>query len=173
MAKTVKLTQKQIKESESIFSFLYNTDTTTCDGNSKISVTGKLNGKTDGKPYTTDKFASMNCPQAYNRYGSYGYRYGRGNELKEDANNDEDNDGVDDFYNNTEIDILSNGNKADNLVKIPQGIDNKVNILVNACQTLTPKQKAIVLNKILENFDISSLSYNIKKLLLKKLIVKK
>lgn len=173
MAKTVKLTQKQIKESESIFSFLYNTDTTTCDGNSKISVTGKLNGKTNGKPYTTDKFASMNCPQAYNRYGSYGYRYGRGNELKEDTNNDEDNDGVDDFYKNKEIDILSNGDKTDNLIKIPQGIDNKVNILINACRELTPKQKAIVLNKILENFDVSSLSYNIKKLLLKKLIVKK
>lgn len=172
MGKTIKLTQKQLKEGEEAFKFIYSSDTPICNGNSEISVAGKLNNKEDGDAFTTDKFASMNCPQAYNRYGNYGYRYGRSNELREDANNDEDNDGVDDFYNNDEIDILGDYDKSNNLTKIPHGVETKTNVLLNACQSLTPKQKAIVLNKILETWDLSSLGYNIKKLLLKKVVVK-
>lgn len=172
MKRTIKITQKQLEESEdSVFKYLNGTDTKPNNGNSEVSATGKLNDKDDGKPLTTDKFASVNCPQGYNRYGSYGYSYARG--VREGVSNDKDGDGVDDFYDNDEIDILGNGDNGDNLTKIPYGTDRKVNMLVSAMQTLTPKQNAIILNKIFESIDITSLSYNIKKLLIKKLTANK
>ena len=79
-------------------------------------------------------------------------------------------DNVDDFYNNDELDTLSNGDINDNLTKIPQGVEYKTDVLIDAIDTLQPKQQAIVLNKILENLDMSSIPYMWKKELIKKLM---
>lgn len=173
MARTIKITERQLKEQESNIIGLYDTGELEYKGNAEVSADGKTDKKNYSKAHTGDDFASANCPQAYNRYGCYGYWHGRISRLKEEATNDTDNDGIDDFYNDKEIDILGNGDETDNLAKIPKGIDDKLNILLNDCASLTAKQKAIVLNKILETFDISTLGYKTKKLLLKKLMVKK
>ena len=83
---------------------------------------------------------------------------------------DVNNDNVDDFYNNDELDILSNGDNNDNLIQIPQGVDYKTNMLVDAMNNLNPKQQAIVINKILENVDMNSIPYRWKKELIMKLL---
>ena len=83
---------------------------------------------------------------------------------------DVNNDNVDDFYNNDELDILSNGDNNDNLIQIPQGVDYKTNMLVAAMNNLNSKQQAIVINKILENVDMNSIPYRWKKELIMKLL---
>jgi hypothetical protein len=85
--------------------------------------------------------------------------------------NDNNNDNVDDFYNHSELDIMSNGDDKDNLTKIPNGVDKKTQILVDAISSsnLKPKQQAMVLNKLLEVLNISSIPYSWKKELMLKL----
>ena len=70
------------------------------------------------------------------------------------------NDGVDDFYNNAELDTLGNGDTNDDLIKIPESVQRKMNLLIDSMQMLSPKQQAIVLNKIIESFDLSSIPYS-------------
>ena len=83
---------------------------------------------------------------------------------------DVNNDNVDDFYNNDELDILSNGDNNDNLIQIPQGVDYKTNMLVDAMNNLNSKQQAIVINKILENVNMNDIPYRWKKELIMKLL---
>ena len=162
---TIKLTESQLCEAQQdAFEYLTNSDTVPNDGQKNISVGGKLNNKENGSPITTDDFASMTTTQGYNRYGAIGNTYTRG--LTEtDANKD----GVDDFYNNNELDIISNGDETDNLECISNTVDKKTDSLVNLIKQLPPKKQAIVLNKILENLNLNGISYNWKKELVKKL----
>jgi len=151
----IRLTEQQIKEAAGdTFDYLGNGDFKQYNGQSEISVNGKLDDEEDGEPETTDSFADKLSSQAYNRYAGFALRP---HTLKE---NDTNNDNVDDYYNNKELDTLSNGNTDDNLVKIPQGVQNKANILIDSMKPLHPKQQAIVLNKLIESFDFSSLPYS-------------
>ena len=68
---------------------------------------------------------------------------------------DNNKDGVDDFYNNDELDIMSNGDERDNLECISNTVDTRTDNLVNLIKQLPPKKQAIVLNKILENMDLN------------------
>lgn len=168
MAKIIKLTYRQLREAEgSDFTYLdTDNDKASCDGKSQISVDGKIDNDTVGDTTTNDKIASVLTPQSYNRFHSYGSLYGRN--MREGVDINKDN--VDDFYNNDELDILSNGDINDNLTKIPQGVEYKTDVLIDAIDTLQPKQQAIVLNKILENLDMSSIPYMWKKELIRKLM---
>lgn len=162
---TIKLTESQLYEAQQdAFEYLTNSDTIHNDGQKNVSVGGKLNDKENGSPITTDDFASMTTTQGYNRYGAIGNTYTRG--LTE---TDSNKDGVDDFYNNDELDIMSNGDETDNLEGISNTVDTRTDSLVNLIKQLPPKKQAIVLNKILENMDLNGLSYNWKKELAKKL----
>ena len=158
---TIKLTESQLYEAQQdAFEYLTNSDTLPNDGQKNISVGGKLNSKENGTPITTDDFASMTTTQGYNRYGAIGNTFTRG--LTETDKND-------DFYNNDELDIMSNGDETDNLEGISNTVDTRTDSLVNLIKQLPPKKQAIVLNKILENMDLNGLSYNWKKELSKKL----
>lgn len=162
---TIKITESQLYEAQQdAFEYLTNSDTVPSDGQKNTSVGGKLNNKENGAPITTDDFASMTTTQGYNRYGAIGNTFTRG--LTETDNN---KDGVDDFYNNDELDIMSNGDETDNLEGISNTVDTRTDTLVNLIKQLPPKKQAIVLNKILENMDLNGLSYNWKKELAKKL----
>jgi hypothetical protein len=66
---------------------------------------------------------------------------------------DTDNNGVDDFFEKPELD---NSSKND-IVQIPQGVQRKVDLLLSDMKRLSPKQQAIVLDKIIENLNLSSL----------------
>lgn len=149
--------------------FLYldtGNDRSPSDADSHISVDGKIDDTTSGNTLTADKVANSLTPQWYNRYRSYANLQGRC--MREGV--DLDNDNVDDFYNHDELDILSNGKDNDNLCKIPQGVERKTDILVDSISQLTAKQQGIVINKILDNVDMSSLPYSWRKELMMKLL---
>ena len=150
----IKLTRQQLTEAEAdTFGYLDNGDFKQYDGQSGITVTGKKDENEWGEPKTSDDLANKISAQTYNRYCGFAFKP---HTLRE---NDADKDGVDDFYNNDELDTLGNDTNKDDLVKIPVSVQRKVNILINSMQMLTPKQQAIVLNKLIENFDLSSIPY--------------
>jgi hypothetical protein len=168
MSRVIRLTKKQLQEMDSS-DFLYldtDNDRSPSDADSHISVDGKIDDTTSGNTLTADKVANSLTPQWYNRYRSYANLQGRC--MREGV--DLDNDNVDDFYNHDELDILSNGKDNDNLCKIPQGVERKTDILVDSISQLTAKQQGIVINKILDNVDMSSLPYSWRKELMMKLL---
>ena len=163
----IKLTEKQLREaSKDAFEYLTNLDTVPNNGQTEISVNGKLNDKEDGIPMTTDRFASMNTPQGYNRYGGTGNSY---TTMGVRESNDDNKDGVDDFYNNSEMDLLGNGDDDDNLTGISNTIDMKTDAFVNLIKNLPAKKQAIVLNKIIESMNLTDISYRWKKEIIKKI----
>ena len=86
--------------------------------------------------------------------------------MREGVDLDKSNDFYDmkGFYN-AELNILTNNNDKDNLVKIPQSIERKLDILLDSIKqsNLTPKQQAIVLNKIIEELDYDNIPNQWKK----------
>jgi hypothetical protein len=153
----IKLTRQQLTEAEDgSFNYLGNGDFKQYNSQSEISVTGKKDDEEWGKPKTSDDFADKISSQGYNRFSGYAYQP---HTLREE-DGDTDNDGVDDYYNNEELDTLGNNNRNDDLVKIPQGVQQKLNVLIGAMSSLTPKQQAIVMNKFIESFDLSTLPYS-------------
>lgn len=150
----IKLTKQQLAEAEEdAFNYLGNGDFKQYNGQSEISVPGHENNEEMGDEKSTDAFADKMSSQTYNRYAGFALRP---HTLRE---NDTNQDGVDDFYNNDELDTLGNGDESDDLVKVPESVQRKMDILISSMQNLTPKQQAIVLNKIIESFDLSSLPY--------------
>lgn len=85
---------------------------------------------------------------------------------------DTDNNGIDDFYDDTtkEMDIYSNDVDNDNLTKVPQTIQSRVEALAKQIESnnLTPKQQAIVLNKIIEALKLKDIPTSWKKTLMMK-----
>ena len=151
----IKITEQQLMEAEkNAFSYLDNGDFKQYNGQSEISVGGKENDKEDAEPKTSDDTANKITSQTYNRYAGFALKP---HTLRE---NDMNNDGVDDFYNNAELDTLGNGDTNDDLIKIPESVQRKMNLLIDSMQMLSPKQQAIVLNKIIESFDLSSIPYS-------------
>lgn len=155
----IKITERQLKETEGkAFEYLnIDNDTTPHNGNSEISVSGKLNDIENGKPITTDKVASTIIPQSYNRFHHYANQFH--NTMRENVDNDKNDDGIDDFYNNDDMNVFNNGIDDDNLTRLPQNVINKTELLIQAITNshLTPKQQAIVLNKIICNMNTNDL----------------
>lgn len=67
MGKKIRMGQKQVNEIIGTdIDYLNNDGYKEYNGNSEVSLTGKLpSSEKDGKPITTDKFASMNVPRGY------------------------------------------------------------------------------------------------------------
>lgn len=163
---TIKLTERQLKEAQQdAFEYLTTSDTVPNNGQTEVSVSGKLNDKENGNPVTTDKFASMTTTQGYNRYGAIGNTFTR----SVSESNDENKDGIDDFYNDKELDVISNDDETDNLTRISTTVDIKTDKFVDMLKNLSPKKQAIVLNKVIENTDLNGVSYRLKKELIKKI----
>lgn len=155
--RVVKITEQQLKEAEG-FTFLDSeNDTPNGDGQTHISVGGRLDGDTMAKPIDTDSVKDTITANAYNRY--YDRYYGIKRPLNcsvnenQDMDGDTDNNGVDDFFEKPELD---NSSKND-IVQIPQGVQRKVDLLLNDMKRLSPKQQAIVLDKVIESLNLSSL----------------
>lgn len=168
MQKVIKLTKRQLQEMNCTDFFYLDTDNDRCstDGQSHISVDGKVDDINSGETLISDKIANSLTPQWYNRYRSYANLQGRC--VREGVDLDKDN--VDDFFNHEELDIASNKKDNDNLCKIPQGAEKKTDMFIDAIIPLNCKQQAICINKILDNVDLSSLPYSWKKELYLKLI---
>ena len=168
MPKNIKITEKQYKmlqeEIDDSFTYFSDSDTKPYDGQVNISANGKIDGETNAKPTTADKVQHSLTPQGYGRYRSYGNISPR--TMREGVEIDKSNDFYDvKGFNNTELNVLTNGNDKDNLVKIPQSIERKLDILLDSIKQnrLTPKQQAIVLNKIIEELDYDNIPNQWKK----------
>ena len=168
MAKIIKLTKAQLMEADSTaFGYLDVENSTPSNvGTKEIGVTGKIDDKEYGDPIPSDKIANTMTVQGYNRYRMYGSNV-RPHSIRE---NDVNNDGVDDFYNNSELDILSNNDDQDNLIKIPKGVDAKLDLLIHSITNLQPKQQAMVLNKLVETMKLDSIPYSWAKELMHKIL---
>ncbi|MCD8206498.1 MAG: hypothetical protein LUD72_01020 [Bacteroidales bacterium] len=168
MGRIIRITEKQLREVEDqVFSYSGDSDLKTYDGNTDVTVNGTVGDNEYGEPVTSDKVADTLIPQAYARYRLYG-RNG-GVRCMGESTEDKNGDGVDDFYNNDELDILGNEDENDNLTKIPKGVETKTEVLLGELRGLTPKQRAIILNRIIEGTDTSSIPYAWKKELIKKI----
>lgn len=173
MRRVIKLTEEQIRETmDNTFNYLGGGDTPNYNGQTEISATGKLDQSEYGNPTTTDKVSQSLAPQTYNRYGNgsrYVSSYQRTNE--DSSIETDDDNGIDDFYDNDELDTLGNGVDNDNLTRIPQGVDYKLNQLLGDIKggKLTPKQQAIVLNKVIEAFNVEQMPLSWKKALMLKI----
>lgn len=153
-----------VKINEEQYSYLKgDDDTRPFDGNSAVSVAGKLNAETDGNPKTGDDVSKAFTPQAWTYYRTN--RRGRISENEHVSNGDYDHDNVDDFYNVDSANTLSNGNHDDNLTVVPQTVLMRVNALIQTMNTssLSPVQVANVVNKFLESVDFSNMPYKLKK----------
>lgn len=168
MPRIIKLTKQQLKETDNgDFDYIDNeNDMPSSIGQSQISVDGKVDDTKSGNTLIGDRIAKSMTPQTYSRFNNYSNSYCH--RMREGV--DVNNDNVDDFYNNDELDILSNGDNNDNLIQIPQGVDYKTNMLVDAMNNLNSKQQAIVINKILENVNMNGIPYRWKKELIMKLL---
>lgn len=177
MKRIIKITKTQLREAEGdAFKYLDITDDTTpYNGQSTISAQGKLNGEENGEPITTDRIGKQRTPQSWARYRAYGnlnmYPHKKSRNFINDnlsegvsidndkAKNYLERNGVDPFTQNvvnksTNVETLTNGDPMDNLAAIPQSIDRLSNMLIDAVNQykLTPKQIAMVLDKIQESF---------------------
>lgn len=156
-----------VKINEEQYSYLKldknNGDAKQFDGNSTISVGGKLNREEDANAVTGDKISRAFTPQAWTYYRTP--QRGRISEGEHLGNGDNDRDGIDDNYEVTQANVLTNGNDNDNNTIVPQGILTKLNLLIQAMksQSLNYMQKANIVNKFLESIDFSDTPYRIKK----------
>ena len=168
MPRIIKLTKQQLKETDNgDFDYIDDeNDMPSSIGQSQISVDGKVDDTESGDTLIGDRIAKSMTPQTHSRFNNYSNGYCH--RMREGV--DVNNDNVDDFYNNDELDILSNGDNDDNLIQIPQGVDYKTNMLVDAMNNLNSKQQAIVINKILENVNMNGIPYRWKKELIMKLL---
>ena len=156
----VKISSKQMSDlSEDVgVTFNSDNDVPNFNGCAEITVSGKKDQGTYGKPVSTDKIARKLTPQTFSRYGMTnfrgGYRY-----MPESYQIDTNSS--DSFYDNTQMDTLSNGIEDDNTTVIPQSVDAKIDLLCNVCNTanLTPRQNAMIINKLIEALPMKGIPF--------------
>lgn len=153
VARHIIITESQLREAVGdSFSYLdFDNSVTPHDGNTEISVTGKLSDEEDAAPVTTDDIGTMLSPQNYISTRTGARMYNRPATFLKEA--DKNNDGVDDFFNHEELDVLSNGDNDDDLTRVPGSVLNKIDLLLKAMEPLSSKQKAMVINKMIESVD--------------------
>ena len=166
MKRIIKITEKQLKETEGdAFEYLDINNDVPYGNNSEINATGKVNSTEYGIPTIGDKISDTMTNQMYNRFFS-NYSGLRPFTISETDNN---RDNIDDFYNHDELDILSNGDENDNLIKISRSAEIRTEQLLKQIENLQPKQQAIILNKIIETLDLNEIPFSWKKELIFKL----
>lgn len=166
MAKNIKVSSEQyerLKEAiEDEFSYVTNSEYKPYDGQLNVSANGKPTPEDYGNVVTSDMVQQSITPQSYNRFRSYG-NISRAMREGIEINKQ-------DFYDtpsikNKELDTLSNGDKNGNLVKIPQTVQDKMNLLLDSVKknNLSSKQQAIVLHKLIEELSHGSIPNQWKK----------
>lgn len=168
MKRSIKVTPQQyqlLKEAiDNDFAYVTNDDSKPSDGLLNVTANGKTESDENGKPTTGDMVQQSLTPQGWCRFRSYGPM---SRSIREGVNASQDTDfyDVNNNNNNPQLNILTNGNERDNLITIPQGVDTKIDILINAIKQnhLNPKQQAIVLNKIIHDLDYENIPLQWKK----------
>lgn len=178
----IKITESQLRETEGeAFKYLDTSDDTNpYNGQSTITAQGKLDGETNAEPIFTDRIGKQRTPKSWARDRMYG-NINRTPYSESDFFDDEDlfegvkigdNDNVPDFFEEVGdmegLDTLSDGDDSNNLTTIPKGVDNKLDLLDNAMGRLNDRQRAMVINNMLEKNDISNIPNSWKKELMYK-----
>ena len=167
MKKIIKITKRQLNEFETgDFGYWDAENDTHPFDISRITADGYMNDEEFGDRTTTDDFAGPQTPQGFfNR--RYGMMTNRMNEQSNQSNDFYDTQG----FQNQELNILTNNDDKDNLVKIPQTILSKLKILLDSVRQLNlkPKQQAIILDKFVEELDYDNIPTQWKKELINKI----
>jgi hypothetical protein len=177
MKRIIKLTEAQIREvGNDGFNYLNGGDIPNYNGQTHISATGKLNQEEYGNPTTTDDVANKLSNQPYNlqSIGTRTYRQ----RTNEDGSQTDMNNGQ--MPNLPNLDSNGDGNiptnasdieKNEDNITIPMAINTKLELLSKALNTtkLTPKQKGIILNKIVDLMPLNNVPYSWKKELITKI----
>ena len=175
MPKNIKITEKQYRmlqeADEEVFSYTTDSDVKPFDGFGGVNVDGKIDGETNAEEkVTSDRVEKMRTMDGWNRYRTYGRLYPtvvregvitKGN----DANKSDDIGEVPSaIKNNKDLNTLTN-DKKDDLTRIPQGVQDKINLLLDVVNkaNLTAKQKGIVLNKLIEALNTDSVPYQMQR----------
>lgn len=165
MSKNIKITEKQYKllqETDETFTYIGDTESKPFDGYGNITADGKIDGETAAPEKTTaDRIGKMRSVDGWNRYRSYGNVYPTTMREQDERNDFYDVNG----FQSKELNILTNDNEKDNLIKIPYSIEHKLNILLDSIKelNLTPKQQGIILNKVIETLDYDAIPNQWKK----------
>lgn len=165
MSKNIKITEKQYKllqETDETFTYVGDTESKPFDGYGNITADGKIDGETAAPEKTTaDRIGKMRSVDGWNRYRSYGNVYPTTMREQDERNDFYDVNG----FQSKELNILTNDNEKDNLIKIPYSIEHKLNILLDSIKelNLTPKQQGIILNKVIETLDYDAIPNQWKK----------
>lgn len=138
-------------------------DTQHFDGNRSISVGGKLNNDEDANPKTSDDVSKSFTPQSWTYYRTP--QRGRISEGEHLGGEDKNGDNVNDDYEVSQANVMSNGNQNDDNTVVPQLIITKLNQFIQAISTqnLNYVQRANIANKFLESIDFSDMPYRFKK----------
>ena len=179
MTRNIKISERQYRMLESLngeeYSYLDNEDNIKpYTGYSEISPEGKnMDGITPPeKRVKTDDVGKMETPQSWVAHNFHNRAFATMLREGVKIQNDKEND----FYDvngvpspSKELDMLSDDNEKNDLIKIPVGVDRKSDMLLDAAKQLTPKQQAMVLNKMIEELDTDNIPYMWKKELIEKL----
>lgn len=179
MKRVIKITEAQLRETEGeAFKYLDTSDDTSpFNGQSTITAQGKLNGEKNAEPIFTDRIGKQRTPQAWARYRMYGNiiqaphaksnnidLFNEGVSIKPSVTVSDGNikdNGINDFDEEVAmmgmgngVETMSDNDSNNNLCVIPNGIDRVTDRLINMISdySLSPKQIAMVLDKIQESF---------------------
>lgn len=164
--KTIIISESQLREMGGDFEYFGKCDTNPYDGMTHPTPGGILSNGETAKPVDTDRIADTMSPQTYRRYGNI---YGRAVSVRESE--DTNKDGVDDFYNNDAMNTLTNDTDNDDLTKVPESVIQRLDLFLDAVgnTTLTPRQNAIILTKVISKLDVKGIPYRWKRELMMKI----
>ena len=185
--RTIKLTTEQINET---VGYIFDTDNETPQFDWSITSTSKILPNEYGEPTTTDKVGKS---LAHNRYGWYTSNW-RGNTYRDLYNNLSENTQPTQTTTNTNqmkqagkannaaektlafadratngrVDDLSDNDPHDDRQVVQASVEQAADVLVDklAQAMASPKQQAIILNKIIERCNLKSLPIEWKKRLI-------
>lgn len=166
MKRIIKLTEKQLNEAtDNGFNYLNGGDVPNYSGQTFISATGKIKQDEYGKPTTSDMVGNSLSSQTFDRYNlttqTYRQKTNENDEFLPNLNKEK----------KTNIDDSNDIEDAEEEITIPMGIESKLDMLIKALEStkMTPKQRSVVLNKIVERLPLDNIPFAWKKELISKI----
>lgn len=153
----IKITEEQLNIFEDSTQGYWDADDDTKPYGSQVYADGKMNFDKNAETKTKTDDLAKKITNNWFRWGWRGYcQTSPGLRLSEQ---DQNGNGVGDFSDNVSkgIDILANNTSNDDLQKIPVGVQNKIQLLIDTMNTsnLSPKQQSMVLYKIIDSMNLS------------------
>lgn len=168
MKRIIKLTEKQLNEAiDNGFNYLKGGDTPNYCGQTFISATGKLDIEDEyGEPIMGDKISKTLSPQTYSRYtiGTQTYRQ-KTNENDESMFPDKEQ------KQQKQVPKEAAVEDAEENTEIPIGVESKMEMFIKSLNStkMNPKQRAVVLNKLIDMLNLDGAPFNWKREMISKI----